>query len=118
MIQKRSIELLEVLFDKELEQFLINKEGSFGLLSKQSRIQECFKSILTYISSRKNSIFTIQNDDRSLSINVSNIEEDNDHIQLFVITLSESCETYSVDEAISTERSILRPIKQFDQSKL
>ncbi len=118
MVNKKTLELFNFFQNKELEQFLINKEGSHGLLSKQSRIQKAFESIFTYITTRSNSIFTIQNSDRSLSINISNIEEDNDHVTMYLITLSESAETFSIDEVISMERSQIKPIKSFDQSKL
>ncbi len=118
MINKRSLILLNKMEDMALEEFLVNKEGSLGTLSKQSRIQECFKSIITYITTRHNSTFTIQNSDVDLSINIHNVEEDNDHVTMYLITLSESYETFSIDEVISMERSQIRNIKQFDQKKL
>lgn len=118
MVNKLSLTLLNRMLNIELEQFLVNTEGSYGTLSKQARIQECFQSIITHITTRHNSIFIIQNSDKNLSINIRNIEEDNDHINTYLITLSESCETYSVDEVISIEKPILRAIKQFDKSKL
>ena len=115
MINKRSLNFLNNMFNMELEQFLVNQEGSYGTLSKQSRIQECFQSIITYIVTKHSAKFIIQNNDKSLTM-ILDTAEDIDNI--YLITISDSCETYQVDEVIIHEEPILRNIKQFNKSKI
>ena len=115
MITENNIKLLRLLFNTLIGLFIVNREGSYGTLAKQSKIRECHKSIMTYITTRENSIFTIETNDKELSINIRNIEEDNDHIQYFLITISEDGESFAVDEIIYHEKVTKRNIIKFKE---
>jgi hypothetical protein len=114
MVNINSKALLDKMQDLEYEKFIINKQGTHGLLAKQARIQKCFKSIYATISTRDNSVFQINNHDGSLSINISNVEDENDHVSAFIITLHETCETYQLDKIINRDKPILQNIKRFE----
>jgi hypothetical protein len=117
MINNLSKQLLDKFQNLELERFIINKKPEIGTLAKQARIQKNFKSIYSFISTRENSICTINNADRTLSINISTVEYDNDHVKMYLITLDETCETYQADRVISHERSTVENIKQFESKE-
>lgn len=120
MITKNSLDLLQKMISIEYESFVINRKGTLGTLSKLSRIQECFQGILTYIETRKNSIFTICNERNSMSLTVSNLENGistNDHTRHFVVTIANSAETYMVEEVIYHEMPTKRVVIKYDESK-
>ncbi len=104
MIAKDSLILLECLFDTELKKF-VTSQKTYGQLSKQSRIDECQEDIINFMESKDNSIFVIKNTTKdkksTMSIIVSNIFEKNDHSKRYIITISESCETFKVERELT-----------------
>lgn len=116
-MHKISKSLFDKMEDLLLEDFLINQTGTLGTLAKQDRIRKCFKSIYAFVTTRENSIFTINNAERTLSINLDTVEEDNDHVSMYLITIHETCETYKVDRVISNERSTKQTIKNFESKE-
>jgi len=114
MINKITKSFFDKMEDLVLEGFIINQEGTLGTLAKQDRIRKCFKSIYTFVTTRENSIFTINNAERTLSVNLDTVTDDNDHVTMYLITIHENCETYRVDRVISNERSRKETIKNFE----
>jgi len=119
MIQKISLDLLYKLFDIEYSHFVMNKKGNIGILSKSAKAQECLKNILIQIESRKNAIFTITNSNNTGAILISMVEVPNDHIQHFILTISESVETFKLEEVYGYDNNMRKSILiQFDKSKI
>jgi hypothetical protein len=117
-LSKNSKDLLQSMNNIQYSQFVMNREGNTGTLSKLSRITECFNNITTYITTRANSVFSIQDAERTMMIVIRNIEKDNDHIKSFLITIAESSETFMIEEIIQHEKPIKRIVVEFDKSKL
>jgi hypothetical protein len=117
-LSKNSKDLLQSMSNIQYSQFVMNREGNIGTLSKLSRITECFNNITTYIATRANSVFAIQDAERTMMIVISNIEKDNDHTKSFLITIAESSETFMIEEVIQHEKSIKRIVIEYEKSKL
>lgn len=119
MINKKSLSLLNKLFDIEYSQFIINNKGGMGILSKSAKAQECLKNIMIQIESRNNSIFTITNSNNTGTILISTVEVPNDHTQHFILTISESVETFKLEEVYGLEINPRKSILiSFDKSKI
>lgn len=126
MINQDSLNLLDLMESIEISKFTNNEKG-LGFLQKQSRIQDTFKSILSYVQTinTENGIYSITNtnrDQKTHSMFITLIREEefdiNDHTRHFLITLSSSCETYKVEELNSHERVTKTIIKNFDPKRL
>jgi len=119
MIKRTSLSLLNKLFDIEYSQFVLDKKGSMGILSKSAKIQECLKNIMIQIESRNNAIFTICNSDGTGTILISTVEAPNDHTQHFILTISESVETYKLEEVHGIDCNIRKSVLiSFNKSKI
>jgi hypothetical protein len=108
MINRETLELIQKLFNTEYSHFIKQHEGSLGILSKGAKIQECFKDVLIYIESRDNSLVIIRNSTNSMIIVVSPKHGINDHTKTYLITLSESSETFKVEEVTSIDFNIIK----------
>jgi hypothetical protein len=119
MIQPKSLKLLECLFNIEFDEFLQSKQIQ---LSKQSRMDSCKDEIIFFMESRPNAVFIIMNSekakDSSMSIITSNIDEVSDHLKQFIITISESCETFKVERKSEFPEGKNQLVKDFEKSKL
>lgn len=119
MIHKNSLSLLNRLFDTEYSQFVTNRIGGMGILSKSAKAQECLRNILIQIESRSNAIFTITNSNATGAILISTVEVPNDHTQYFILTISESVETFKLEEVLGYDSNTRKSIViNFDKSKL
>jgi len=121
MITKDSYKLLQRMFDIELDKFKV-LDSSISMLSKESRNLECQESIVTFMETRPNSTFFIRNTENneksSMGLIITNVINNNDHEKYYNITISESCETFQVDEIVDEYPKHSRIIKNFDNSKL
>jgi hypothetical protein len=119
MIQSKSLRLLECLFNIEFDDFLHSNQIQ---LSKQSKMDDCQNEVIFFMESRPNSIFIIMNSekakDSSMTIIMSNIEEINDHLKQFIITISESCETFKVERKSEFPEGKNQLIRDFERSKI
>jgi 2-hydroxy-3-keto-5-methylthiopentenyl-1-phosphate phosphatase len=107
-MNKETLELIRKLFNTEYSHFIKQHEGNLGILSKGAKIQECFKDVLVYIESRDNSLVIIRNSTNSMIITVYPKYEINDHTKTYLITLSESSETFKVEEMASLDFNSIR----------
>jgi hypothetical protein len=122
-ISKDSLKLLEYFFDIELEKFIQGE--TIGTACKYARLNECKEEIIIFIESHPNSIFLINNTEdkkSTMSLVIENIEEKNDHLKEYTITISESCETFKVTRQLGCVDSEIRKniqiIKEFEKSRL
>jgi hypothetical protein len=119
MIQKTSLELLNKLFNIEYSQFILGMKGNMGVLSKSAKAQECLKNIMIQVESRNNSIFTVTNNSGTGAILISTVEVPNDHIQHFILTISESVETFKLEEVHGFDNNMRKStLISFDKSKV
>lgn len=117
--------LLDLMESIEISKFT-NGEPGLGFLQKQSRIQDTFKSILSYVQTVNfdNGVYSIVNsnrDGKTHSMFITLVDEEleiNDHTRYFLITISPSCETYKVEELNSSKRISKTLIKNFDLKKV
>lgn len=115
LIEKNKVELLDKLLNIELSKYIRPGEVNIG---KHGRISRCFNDILGEVSNRTNSMFTIKPYNQEYGICVNNITQVNDHTKNYLITISESCETYSIDEIIYLEKPLIESRIKFDPSKI
>ena len=124
MISQKSKNLLQHFFDIELLSFIQDNE-TIGGLQKKIRIEECRMNILNFIRGYPNSVFTIKNTEKdgisTMSIDIPNIEEDNDHISRFTIIVAISCETFKVEKQLGyllKSKSSIELIVDFEKNKI
>lgn len=87
-------------------------------IAKDGRVEKNFDDIIAYIYQRINSIFHILTYNQKYGVYIENIEQLNDHTKYYIITISESCETYKVDEVIYLHSPIIEKRTEFDKSKI
>lgn len=114
--------LLTSLFALKHEELVMNTTGSLGILSKQSRLNECLGSIILFIGMNPKGYYSIQSfpneegiSDVTLSFYTSS--EITDHTKRYIITLSANFETYAVKEIFIVATQTCREIKDFDKNK-
>ena len=124
-VAKESEELLDMFRLLELEKFAPNneKERSFGYLKKINQISDMFSKISMHIETHTRSIFTIENIDRTLSINIINFDEntrprDIQHYDKYLVTTSKSLLTYQIEEIQSDWKTTKIIRQEFDKTKL
>jgi len=101
----------------ELIKLLAGRENSIQF-GKNGRVSKCFDDILAYISQRTNSVFHINTFNQEYGVYINTCDHQNDHTKNYRITISQSCETYKVDEIIYLEKILYEPRIEFDKSKL
>lgn len=116
-ISKKALSMLNHLFNDEQTRVIQSSKG-LGLLQKQSRILETKNMIYMFISSKEDAIFHIVTNDSKSGIIINNTTNKNDHTKKYIITISESYETYKVDEILYMENPVVKNVKNFDPNKL
>ena len=114
IIKNNSKSLLNKLFDNELHRFS-TIEINFG---KIQRLRTNHLNIETFMKNREeNSVFIIQVEDQNTAVVIKAITEENDYINNYLLTISDSGETFKVDRILSS-KTIYETIKCFNESKL
>jgi methyl coenzyme M reductase alpha subunit len=83
----------------EIEQYIFS-EGGFANIINQVNITKCYDDIERDIRTTLNASFTVINSTRDAKIIVDNINEPNDHINHYIVTLSDTAETYMIEEVV------------------
>jgi len=117
MVANKTIALLNRMMLILISELMLNKEANMPMLNKQGKIGKCFTDIQGYASARPNSIFTVMSYDNSISMRICNTDEINDHTKYFTFILSESLETYQLQEDILDIHGHTI-IREFDTSKI
>lgn len=112
---KLRMSLLVSLIHLELEGF---KRNGIIPMQKHGRINKNIVNILTYITTRENSVFTILTCNQIHGVYIQNVTMINDHTKIYRIVISESLETYKVDELIYLDKPKLYSKVNFDTNKL
>ena len=119
-VAQESIDLLDQVRITESKKFASLTSGS---MYKMQEIRKVFDDISLYIQTRSSTILTIENEEKTLSINIINFDEinknrDTSYYTKYVVTISKSCLTYKVDEIQDDFRTIRINRKQFDKNKI
>lgn len=112
---KQKIDLIHKLMEMELKGF---REPGEVQIAKDGRVQKNFNEVIAHIYQRPNSVFYILTYNQTYGVFIQNIEKQNDHTKFYIITISESCETYSLSEVIYLDNPLIELKKNFEQSKL
>jgi len=121
MITQESRELLEKMCLLE-EQVFIYKRGNLGTMSKQSAIKHNFNEIEVHVETHLNSRYKIQNTGENgkptMAIFIDNIDDKSDHIKDYILTISQSSETFKVERIIYHEQFKLILERDFNPKKI
>ena len=96
MTDNKTIDLLTKMQQLMIENIITNNVDS-NTLYKLNKIRKNFSSILTTITTRNNSIHIVMTPNQKHGVVISNIEKQNDHVSVYLITVHESGETYQVE---------------------
>lgn len=96
MTDKKTIDLLTKVQQLIIEKVLTDDVNS-NTLYKVNKIRQNFSSILTAITTRKNSIHIIMLSNQKHGVIINNAENYSDHIPVFITTVHESGETYQME---------------------
>lgn len=114
-IDKLKLSLIISLITLELERF---KRNGIVPMAKHGRVNKNITDILTYIATRDNSIFTILTCNQTHGVYIQNISSINDHTKIYYMTISESLETYKVDELVYLDKPKLYSKLNYNNDKL
>lgn len=116
-INKNNLKLLDSFFTIEYEKHLINPNNYFTL-QKQNKITHCKERILLYINNIETGTFIIQDEELSKSIIIHKQTTSLFESNLYIITISQSSETYKIDEVFLNGNTNNKVIQFFDKIKI